>query len=48
MKYHEQMWGKQTKPSASTVKHNDVENQTAHMNFQSYQHQLIVPEFGTL
>lgn len=26
---------------ASTIKHNDVENQTANMNFESFQRQLI-------
>lgn len=30
---------------ASTIKHNNVENQTANMNFQSYQHQLTVAKF---
>lgn len=44
MKYHEQKWGKQ-KHLASTIKHNNVENQTAKVNFQSYQHQLTVAKF---
>lgn len=30
---------------ASTIKHNNVENQTANMNFQSYPHQLTVAVF---
>lgn len=30
---------------ASTIKHNNVENQTANVNFQSYQHQLTVAKF---
>lgn len=29
---------------ASTIKHNNVGNQTANMNFQSYTHQLTVPK----
>lgn len=30
---------------ASTIKHNNVENQTANVNFQSYQHQMTVAKF---